>query len=101
VHARGAAIKVLDKPHLDLTTAIGKGFLAFLSALAEDERERIHKRASDGRQAARQAGRRFGRQPKLNATQQARARELVGQGWGLRAVAAEMNVHHSTIARLR
>src|SRR5947207_14576595 len=45
VHARGAAIKVLDKPHLDLTTAIGKDFLAFLSALAEDERERIHKRA--------------------------------------------------------
>ena len=47
VHARGAAIKVLDKPHLDLTTAIGKGFLAFLSALAEDERERIQKRASE------------------------------------------------------
>jgi DNA invertase Pin-like site-specific DNA recombinase len=101
VHARGAAIKVLDKPHLDLTTAIGKGFLAFLSALAEDERERIHKRASEGRQAARKAGRRFGRRPKLNSTQRARARYLVGQGLGLRAVAAEMNVHHSTIARLR
>ncbi len=31
---------MLDKPHLDLTTKIGQGFLAFLSALAEDERER-------------------------------------------------------------
>ena len=72
-----------------------------LSALAEDERERIHKRASDGRKAARRAGVRFGRKPKLNTTQQARARELVGKGWGLRAVAAEMNVHHATIARLR
>jgi DNA invertase Pin-like site-specific DNA recombinase len=92
---------VLDKPHLDLTTKIGQGFLAFLSALAEDERERIHKRAGDGRKAARKAGVRFGRKPKLNTTQQARARELVGEGWGLRAVAAEMNVHHSTIARLR
>ena len=40
VHASGAAVKVLDKPHLDLTTPIGRGFLAFLSALAEDERER-------------------------------------------------------------
>src|SRR5262245_55091522 len=29
---RGALIKVLDKPHLDLTTAIGRGFIAFLSA---------------------------------------------------------------------
>jgi len=28
VHARGAAIKVLDKPHLDLTTKVGQGFLA-------------------------------------------------------------------------
>ena len=27
VHARGAAIKVLDKPHLDLTTKVGQGFL--------------------------------------------------------------------------
>ena len=52
VHARGAFIKVLDKPHLDLTTPLGRGFLGFLSALAEDERERITKRAADGRKAA-------------------------------------------------
>ena len=41
LHARGALIKVLDKPHLDLTSTIGKAFLAFLSALAQDECERI------------------------------------------------------------
>ena len=101
VHARGAAIKVLDKPHLDLTTKIGQGFLAFLSALAEDERERIHKRASDGRQAARKAGVGSG----ANRSSMPRSRPGPGsssdKGWGLRAVAAEMNVHHSTIARLR
>ena len=34
-------LKVLDRPLLDLTTTNGKGFLAFLSALAQDERERI------------------------------------------------------------
>jgi hypothetical protein len=33
LHQRGALIKVLDKPHLDLTSTVGKGFLAFLSAL--------------------------------------------------------------------
>ena len=44
VAARGAAIKVLDKPHLDLTTKLGQGLLALLSALAEDERERIIQR---------------------------------------------------------
>jgi len=37
IHARGAMIKVLDKPHLDLTTPIGRGFIAFLSALAEQQ----------------------------------------------------------------
>ena len=39
INARGAMIKVLAKPHLDLTTPIGRGFIAFLSALAEDERQ--------------------------------------------------------------
>jgi DNA invertase Pin-like site-specific DNA recombinase len=48
---------VLDKPHLDLTTPIGRGFIAFFSALAEDERQRIVKRANDGRKAARARGR--------------------------------------------
>src|SRR6478752_4643285 len=56
IHARGAMIKVLDKPYLDLTTPIGRGFIAFLSAMAEDERHRIVKRANDGRAAARKRG---------------------------------------------
>lgn len=101
VHARRAAIKVLDKPHLDLTTKIGQGFLAFLSALAEDERERIVKRAADGRRAAAKGGIKFGRKPKLNETQQATARRLLSEGAPLRTIAREMNVHHSTISRLR
>jgi DNA invertase Pin-like site-specific DNA recombinase len=42
-----------DKAYLDLTSTMGKGILAFLSALAQDERERILMRAQDGRRAAR------------------------------------------------
>lgn len=49
---RSATVKVLDKPWLDLTTPMGTGILAFLSALAEDERERITRRANEGRQIA-------------------------------------------------
>ena len=71
----------LDKTHLDLATRIGQGFLAFLSALAEDERERIHKRANEGRKAAKKAGTKFGRKPKLNDTQKrALANSSVGAG---------------------
>ena len=43
-----------------------------------DERERIHKRASEVRKAAKKAGTKFGRKPKLNDTQRARARHLRG-----------------------
>ena len=46
-------IKVLDKPCLDLTTLIGRSFIAFLSALVGDECQRIVKRANDARAAVR------------------------------------------------
>ncbi len=61
---RGAYVKALDKPWLDLTTPMGKGILAFLSALAEDERERITRRANEGRAAAAK-GRAFSGQSTL------------------------------------
>jgi len=57
VAARGALAKVLDKPYLDLTRTMGQGILAFLSAFAQDERERIVK-ARAGWQEGRQGGRR-------------------------------------------
>ena len=46
-----AAIKVLDRSYIDLATPMGRGFMAMLSALAEDERLRIIKRTHEGRQA--------------------------------------------------
>jgi DNA invertase Pin-like site-specific DNA recombinase len=41
-------VKVLDRDYLNLTKPINRGILAFLSALAEDERHHIVKRANDG-----------------------------------------------------
>jgi DNA invertase Pin-like site-specific DNA recombinase len=101
IHGRGALIKVLDKPHLDLTTPIGRGFIAFLSALAEDERARIVKRANDGRTAARARGARFGRKPKLDTHQQKEARRRLLAGESARALGKSYKVHHATISRLR
>ncbi len=100
ISKRGALLKVLDKPHLDLTTPLGRGFIAFLSAMAEDERLRIHKRASEGRTAARARGVHMGRKPKLTNHQQAEARERLAKGETCRAIARSMAVHHSTISRL-
>ena len=84
---RSATGKVLDKPWLDLTTPMGKGILAFLSALAEDERERITRRANEGRQIAIANGTKFGRKPKLTEHQRQLARQRMADGDTCRAIA--------------
>lgn len=101
VAARGAAIRVLDKPHLDLTTPIGCGFLAFLSALAEDERGRIVGRAAEGRAVAREKGVRFGPKPKLSDHQRGKALDRLAAGDSCREIARDMGVSATTISRLQ
>lgn len=98
---RGATVKVLDKPWLDLTTPMGKGILAFLSALAEDERERITRRANEGRAAAKARGVKFGPKPKLTNHQRSVAFERLAAGDSCRAIAKDMGVAHTTISRLK
>jgi DNA invertase Pin-like site-specific DNA recombinase len=49
----GAQVRVLDRTYIDLTSPIGRGFMAFISAMAEDERLRIIKRTREGRAVAR------------------------------------------------
>jgi DNA invertase Pin-like site-specific DNA recombinase len=49
---RGSLLKVLDRSYLDLTTEIGCGIIAFLSALAADERKRMRWR-QEGRPGPR------------------------------------------------
>ncbi len=98
---RGASVKVLDKPWLDLTSPMGKGILAFLSALAEDERERITRRANEGRAAAKVRGVKFGPKPKLSTHQRSVALRRLSEGESCRAIARDMGVAHTTISRLR
>jgi DNA invertase Pin-like site-specific DNA recombinase len=100
VAARGATFKALDRQWLDLTTPLGRGILAFLSALAEDERTRILARANGGRAAAKKRGVKFGPKPKLAAHQAREAARMVRDGGqSLRAVAHHYHVGHSTIVR--
>jgi len=96
----GASVKALDRDYLDLTKPINRGILAFLSALAEDERHGILKRANDGRTIAKAKGTRFGRKPKLTAHQLAEALKCLAAGESCRSIARTMAVHHATVARL-
>jgi DNA invertase Pin-like site-specific DNA recombinase len=100
VHTRNAYIKVLDRPGLDLSTPSGRGILALLSGLAEEERTRILRRANEGRVAAIKRGTKLGRKSKLDDHQQQEAINRLKAGESLRAIAKSYRVHHATIARL-
>jgi DNA invertase Pin-like site-specific DNA recombinase len=76
----GASIKVLDRSYIDLATPMGQGFMAMMSAMAEDERLRIIKRTHEGRQIARAKGVRMGRKPKLTPHQIKEARYRLAKG---------------------
>ncbi len=76
IPARGCFVKVLDKPHLDLTTPLGRAF----ERMAEDERQRIVKRERGGEDAARERGAKF---------------------VASRAHTRQRDVLHATVSRLR
>lgn len=101
VYQMGALVKVLDRPYLDLTTPIGKGILALLSALAEDERHRIVSRAAEGRRIAKAKGKSLGRRPILSPEQQREALTALAAGESARSIASRYRVHHSTVTRLK
>lgn len=96
----GAIIKVLDRSYIDLTTPMGRGFMAMMSAMAEDERLRIIKRTHEGRQIARANGVKMGRKPILTPYQTKEARQRIAKGESTRQVAKAFNVSISTISRL-
>jgi DNA invertase Pin-like site-specific DNA recombinase len=68
--------------------------------MAEDERQRIVKRANAGRTAGRGRGARFGRKPALSLEQQADARRRLQAGESARSLGRIYRVSHTTIARL-
>lgn len=101
IHAMKCHIMILDKPYLDTTTPMGQGILALLSAMAEDERIRIVKRAADGLAAAKERGQRLGRPDSLTPEQKEEARKMVALGEkNLSAIGAIFGVSGSTISRL-
>ena len=94
-----AAVRVLDRSYIDLTSPIGRGFMAFISAMAEDERERIIKRTHEGRAIAKENGVKMGPKFSLNDTQRAEARQRLANGEPATHLAKVYNVSRATIYR--
>lgn len=101
VAEKGAMIKALDKPWADLTTPIGQGILGLLSSMAQDERERIARRAEEGRVEARKRGVKFGRPPAISSDRRPHIVAMIEDRVSDTDIARVVGVHPTTIGRLR
>ncbi|MBV1834438.1 recombinase family protein [Komagataeibacter pomaceti] len=85
---------------VETNTPNGRLFLTILAAFAEFEREIIKERTLAGLEAARAAGKRLGRRPKLTVRQKDHALEMAATGSTNGQIAGVLGVSVSTIQRL-
>jgi DNA invertase Pin-like site-specific DNA recombinase len=78
---RGIGFRSLTES-FDTKTALGRGVLALLAAVAEDERDRLRERTRAGMQAAQRAGKHVGRPSTLTPEKLDLARRLIEEGKG-------------------
>ena len=97
---KGVSIKSLNEKWADTSTPAGKAMITVFAGFAEFERDLIRQRTSDGREAAKKRGVRFGRPSKLSSSQ----KELIKKSWKaeipVSELAASFNVSRDTIYRV-
>ncbi len=85
--------------HIDTSSPVGRAMWQLLGVFAELERSMIVERTKEGRKAAKAAGVRFGRTPKLTTQQIEHARQLRDDGKQIRQIAALLSVERTTLWR--
>jgi DNA invertase Pin-like site-specific DNA recombinase len=95
---RGVGFRSLTES-FDTKTALGRGVLALLAAVAEDERDRLRERTRAGMRAARRAGKHVGKPPTLTPDKLDLAHRLIAEGKGRAVVAGMIGVHPATLRR--
>ncbi|MEM9155680.1 MAG: helix-turn-helix domain-containing protein [Cyanobacteria bacterium P01_F01_bin.33] len=80
---------------------IGAKVMSFAPVEETENFRTVDIRASDGREAAKARGAKFGRKPKSTDHQQKTALNRLAKGDSSRLIAKDMGVSHSTIVRLR
>jgi DNA invertase Pin-like site-specific DNA recombinase len=96
--ALGIDLIVLDQA-IDTSTPAGKLLFHVLGSIAEFERDLIRDRTVAGMAAARRRGARIGRPRALRAVTALRLEQLVEAGHSQRAIAEQLKVGKSTVAR--
>ncbi|SUF09208.1 resolvase [Rhodococcus gordoniae] len=84
---------------VDTTTAGGKLIFSIFGALAEFERNPIHKRTSDGLAATRARGRAGGRPPKMTPKKIKQAKLMRDNGMSQTEIAEILGVGRTTLYR--
>ena len=83
----------------DTKTPLGRGVLALLAAVAEDERERLRERTRAGMQAMARRGKHVGRPSSMTPDRLALAGRLLAEGKGRAEVASLVGISKSTLWR--
>jgi DNA invertase Pin-like site-specific DNA recombinase len=101
LRALGVDLVVLDQA-IDTTTPMGRLLFNVLGAIAEFERELIRERVLAGMARAKVKGTRSGKaigRPRKHDVDARTATALQREGLSARAIARQLGVHHSAVAR--
>ena len=98
LHSQRAQFRSLTDA-IDTGSASGRFFFHVMASLAEMERDLIVERTRAGLEAARQAGRKSGRRPKMTSLKIESAKKLLAAGVPPRDVAGNLGVSIPTLYR--
>lgn len=94
----GVQYKSYSEQYIDSSGIFKDVIISLLSTLAAQERVRLSERVVAGLDRARSKGR-IGGRPRISQEKIDRINELKGQGWSLRKIGKEINIHHGTVAQ--
>jgi putative DNA-invertase from lambdoid prophage Rac len=98
----GVALRALNGPDLDISTAQGKLMLNLLASISEFERDLLRERIKSGVAHARargtKSGRAIGRPP---SSKIGTAKKLLNNGNSIRAIAAELGISKTTVMKIK
>ena len=99
---RQVAIRALNGPDIDISTAQGKLMLNMLAAISEFEGDLLRERIKSGIAHARSKGTKSGRaigRPVFDRTE--RVKRLLAEGRSIRSVARELGISKTTVMKIK
>jgi DNA invertase Pin-like site-specific DNA recombinase len=100
--ARQVAIRALNGPDLDISTAQGKLMLNLLAAISEFERDLLQERIKSGIAHARSKGTKSGKaigRPTFDRGE--RVKRLLSEGRSVRSIAGELRISKTTVMKVK